>query len=255
VATTVQASRALERIDAHAFSAARFTEHTPAIIVGAMDEWPAMGKWSPDYLASVLQDREVRIAVSKSHKYDYNPATSAFENLTQFRKEAMGFAAFVEKIHNAAAAGEHYYLMQRPIQNDFPELVPDVVRPRWIQDKKKVDVNLWVGSAGNVTQMHYDRDENFLAEVQGSKHIRLFDPEQTELLYPYPKDSVMYYLSYVDCDNPDYEKFPKFREARAWEGVLNPGEILYLPARWWHQVRSLQDAISVNFWWAPAKAA
>jgi len=66
---------------------------------------------------------------------------------------------------------------------------------------------------------------------------------------------VMYYLSYVDCDNPDYEKFPKFREARAWEGMLNPGEILYLPARWWHQVRSLQDAISVNFWWAPAKAA
>jgi len=246
--TRLWQSQTIQRIDARAFDAARMQERTPAIIVGGMDGWKAFGTWSPDYLASVLTDREVRVAVSKSHKYDYTAATTAFENLTQFQKVAMAFSQFTTKLQNARAAGEHYYLMQRPIQDDFPELLPDIRRPRWIDDRKVV-TNLWVGSAGNVTQMHYDRDDNFLAEVYGSKHIRLFDPDQSDLLYPYPRESVMYYLSYVDCDHPDFEKYPKFREARPWECVLEPSEILYLPARWWHQVRSLDDAISVNFWW------
>ena len=61
----------------------------------------------------------------------------------------------------------------------------------------------------------------------------------------------MNYLSYVDCDNPDYERFPKFRQAVALEGILEPGEMLFLPAGWWHQVRSMDLAISVNFWWEP----
>ena len=248
--TTVAAPRTVERIEARAFDLARLQQRTPAIIVGAMADWRAVGTWSPNYLASVLGDRQVKVAVSKNHKYDYTAATTAFEHLTQFQKVAMGFSEFVAKLQNASAAGEHYYLMQRPIHEDFPELLPDITRPRWIDDRN-VDTNLWVGSAGNVTQMHFDRDENFLAEVYGSKHIRLFDPAQSELLYPYPKDSVMYYLSFVDCDNPDFDTYPEFRKARPWQCVLEPGELLYLPARWWHHVRSLDDAISVNFWWEP----
>lgn len=248
--TTVAPSQTIERIEARAFSLERLQQQTPAIIVGAMKDWRAVGAWSPEYLASLFQDRQVKVAVSNTHKYDYNQVKTAFENLTQFRHQAMGFSEFIAKLQNSNATGEHYYLMQRPIQDDFPELLPDIARPAWIEDRK-VDVNLWVGSAGNVTQMHYDRDENFLAEVYGSKHLRLFDPGQTEFLYPYAKTSVMYYLSYVDCDNPDFDTYPEFRKARPWEGVLAPGEMLYLPARWWHHVRSLEHAISVNFWWPP----
>jgi len=248
--TTVWDSQAVERIDAKAFSLERLQQQTPAVIVGAMTDWRAVGAWSPEYLASVLRDREVTIAVSKNHKYDYNAAKTAFEPLTQFRREAMAFSEFIAKLLNSKATGEHYYLMQRPIVEDFPELVADIRRPSWIEGRK-VDVNLWVGSADNVTQLHFDRDENFLAEVYGSKHIRLFDPGQSGFLYPYPKDSVMYYLSFVDCDNPDFDTYPELRKARPWECVLEPGEILYLPARWWHQVRSLEHAISVNFWWEP----
>jgi Cupin-like domain len=243
-------SQPIERIEARSFDAARLNTKTPAIIVGAMDEWKAVGAWSPAYLASLFQDRQVRVAVSNSHKYDYSTANTAFEDLTRFRREAMTFAEFVGKLQNAKETGEHYYLMQRPIQDDFPELLPDIKTPRWIEGRKAA-VNLWVGSAHNVTQMHYDRDENFLAEVYGRKHLRLFDPGQSDFLYPYPTDSVMYYLSFVDCDNPDFDRYPEFRKARPWEGVLGPSEILYLPARWWHQVRSLEHAISVNFWWEP----
>jgi cupin-like protein len=253
VTTTMWESQAIERIDADEFDLARLKQRTPAIVVGALTGWKALGAWTPEYLASVLGDREVRVAVSKDHKYNYAAAKTAFEPLTRFDKTLMPFSQFVAKLLNSKATGEHYYLMQRPIEEEFPELLPDIKRPSWVADRK-LDVNLWVGSEGNVTQMHYDRDENFLAELRGRKHLRLFGPEQTEFLYPYPKDSVMYYLSFVDCDNPDFDTYPEFRKARPWEGVLEPGEMLYLPARWWHQVRSLEHAISVNFWWTPDPA-
>jgi ribosomal protein L16 Arg81 hydroxylase len=248
--TSTWETHTIERIDASDFTLDRLRQRTPAIVVGALAGWKAVEKWSPEYLASVLSDREVRVAVSKDHRYNYAAAKTAFEPLTRFDKQLMPFAQFVTKLQHAKAAGEHYYLMQRPIEEEFPELVPDIQRPSWVADRQ-LDMNLWVGSEGNVTQMHFDRDENFLAEVRGRKHLRLFDPSQTEFLYPYPKDSVMYYLSFVDCDNPDFDTYPEFRNARPWEGELHPGELLYLPARWWHQVRSLDDAISVNFWWRP----
>jgi hypothetical protein len=62
----------------------------------------------------------------------------------------------------------------------------------------------------------------------------------------------------VDLREPDYEKFPKFREAleSAEEAVLEPGDAIYIPILWWHGVESLEPLnILVNYWWndiAPA---
>jgi hypothetical protein len=35
----------------------------------------------------------------------------------------------------------------------------------------------------------------------------------------------------------------------------HPREALYLPSRWWHQVRSLGVSASFNFWWADGPLA
>lgn len=45
------------------------------------------------------------------------------------------------------------------------------------------------------------------------------------------------------------ERYPRFRTARYIEGVLGPGECLYVPLGWWHYVRSLTPSFSVSFWW------
>jgi hypothetical protein len=45
------------------------------------------------------------------------------------------------------------------------------------------------------------------------------------------------------------EMYPAFRTARYVEGVLGPGECLYVPVGWWHYVRSLTPSFSVSFWW------
>jgi hypothetical protein len=39
------------------------------------------------------------------------------------------------------------------------------------------------------------------------------------------------------------------------EVVLEPGEVLFMPAFWWHHVMALDPAISMNYWWCPPISA
>lgn len=45
----------------------------------------------------------------------------------------------------------------------------------------------------------------------------------------------------VDFDNPDFDKFPHFRDIRGLEAVVEPGEVLYIPKYWWHYIESEKD--------------
>ena len=53
----------------------------------------------------------------------------------------------------------------------------------------------------------------------------------------------------VDVRAADLEKFPAYQHARFVDVVLAPGDMLYVPPRWWHYVQSLDRSCSVSFWW------
>ncbi|KJE91396.1 hypoxia-inducible factor 1 [Capsaspora owczarzaki ATCC 30864] len=108
---------------------------------------------------------------------------------------------------------------------------------------------LLVSMAGAVTPAHYDEQENLFAQVRGAKRCVLFAPDRFPCLYPYPVHHPCDRQSQVDFDNPDLARFPRFSELHGWECILEPGEVLYIPAYWWHHVESLTDSVSVNFWY------
>ena len=56
-------------------------------------------------------------------------------------------------------------------------------------------------------------------------------------------------LAQIDVENVDYDRFPLFRDVPHLECILQPGDLLYMPSRHWHYVRSLSPSFSVNFWW------
>lgn len=54
----------------------------------------------------------------------------------------------------------------------------------------------------------------------------------------------------VDLDNIDEKEYPKVHDLEFVDCILEEGEMLYIPPKWWHYVRSLTVSFSVSFWWS-----
>lgn len=106
-----------------------------------------------------------------------------------------------------------------------------------------------MASESSNTPLHYDNMNNLFAQLDGRKRFLLFNPSQSDLLYPGPLDIRTRHLSGVDVADPDLEKFPEFARAEYWEALVLPGDLLFIPAFWWHQVSAPDISVSVNYWW------
>jgi len=121
-------------------------------------------------------------------------------------------------------------------------------------------LNLWCGPAGHTSCLHYDPMDGTLMQLVGTKQIILFPPSQLYNLHPFSvwnhllhgaKRRAVY--SQVYPNRPDFESFPRLQEALPYriDVTLNPGEILFIPSGWWHEVTSVGEGLvcSVNRWW------
>lgn len=41
--------------------------------------------------------------------------------------------------------------------------------------------------------------------------------------------------------NPDYEKTPEFLQAKCYDDVLHPGEMVFYPGQYWHATQTLSS--------------
>jgi len=105
----------------------------------------------------------------------------------------------------------------------------------------------WLGPAGTVTPLHCDYDDNVFAQVWGTKRIMLAPPHHDEFLYPSEANAILF-GSPFDPEAPDFDRFPLARHAATVECIVGPGDMLYVPAGWFHQVRALSFSLSSNRW-------
>jgi len=93
---------------------------------------------------------------------------------------------------------------------------------------------------------HYDINDNLLSAIKGRKRLILWHPLELKHLYHNVSASAV-----VDVENPDLNRFPEFKHAWEvrWEGFLEQGDILFIPAMWWHNVRSLTPCYGLNVFW------
>lgn len=83
----------------------------------------------------------------------------------------------------------------------------------------------------------------------GEKYVRLYDEKYSASLYPHEGNILKNTSQIDDLENLDETKYPKAAQVPYWEGVLRAGQMLYIPPRCWHYIRSLSLSFSVSFWW------
>ncbi|CAJ1076066.1 lysine-specific demethylase 8 isoform X2 [Xyrichtys novacula] len=216
----------------------------PVILEGIIDHWPALNQrpWSIEYLRSVAGCRTVPVEVGS--RYTDEEWSQTLLTVNEY------IDRYIEHKDGGKAVG---YLAQHQLFDQIPELKEDIRLPDYCclgeGEEDNITVNAWFGPGGTVSPLHQDPQQNFLAQVVGSKYIRLYSPEDSDKLYPH-QSQLLHNTSQVEVENPDMDRFPKFAATPYLDCVLKPGEVLFIPVKHWHYVRSLELSFSVSFWWS-----
>lgn len=221
-----------------------FLSGSPVLLSDSMTHWPARTKWNDlNYLRKVAGYRTVPVEVGKNYL------------CTDWKQEMLTFSEFLERIQSKSSAVPTY-LAQHPLFDQIQELRNDIVIPDYCfaGGTEMKSVNAWFGPAGTVTPLHHDPHHNILAQVVGKKYVRLYPASLSEELYPH-SESMLKNSSQVDLDNMDANEFPKIQDLEFLDCILEEGEMLYIPPKWWHYVRSLTTSLSVSFWWSAAPSS
>lgn len=146
------------------------------------------------------------------------------------------------------------YLAQHPLLDQIPELCNALEMCPRLCTSPLLHRNVWMGTGGTRTPLHYDSYDNLLVQIVGYKYVRVYDTAESDKLYTIRGGcesdvSAQGNMSAVNCELEDFEEHPLARDATYQEVYLGPGDCLFLPARMWHYVRSLSTSISVNYWW------
>jgi hypothetical protein len=239
----------------------------PAILKGLASDWPLVrhGRESAGSAVAYLKrfcspkPTNVYIGDPAIHgRFFYNEQFSAF-NFTSHR---ISLADCLDRVmaHSNDVHAPSLYAGSTDVDIFLPGLRAE--NDLWLDHPMfKGDppiVSIWIGNR-TIASAHYDQSHNLACCMVGRRRFSMFPPEQIHNLYPGPLDPTPggQAVSIVDFNAPDLARFPRFREALAAGQVaeLEPGDVLFYPALWWHHVEALDSFNAmINYWWHPAPA-
>jgi lysine-specific demethylase 8 len=213
----------------------------PVVLTKSFEDWPARSRWDFDYIRSTVGSKELRVeATGTQDKAGYFGRNST--------PEKMKLADYVSQVQLSNEI-PRVYLGGISVPGELPEIAGDVKIPAYVQGKERPVAYLWLGAGKVNTQLHFDINNNFHALLRGRKKFILFPPDQAKYLYPTTLFSPRRHFSQVRLEAPSDPRFPRLKLAKGFRASLSPGDLLFLPSLWWHEVRTLEPSIAVNYWW------
>jgi hypothetical protein len=240
-------------ISSERFLSEYVSANQPVIVVDAMASWDGLGLWTPKWLASQHGDSEVQV---------YNSLFDLVDIVSLRRYIELNFG------RDKSFQSEDYvrwYCKFKDVDFVWADDFFRAVSPNWadlyffptrgfvlpgsrIEEAHSVVTDpfpykgLFVSGRGARTRLHRDPfgSDAILCQFYGSKSVAFYPPEEASKL----QDE----RGCVDPEAPDTRRFPRFADASLqYEDTLRPGEVLFVPGGWFHEVKSISDSISVTW--------
>lgn len=242
----------------------------PIVFQGAAKNWEAAA-WTPEYFANHFGTEEIIITpqrpLEEAVGYDKNSELIVtnlahttiqdhIKNIALNSKSAGYFFAPLK--HNvvkedlekdALSQGEKKNLVKNSIfvhthldlakQTQFPQMVVK-------SDPKEFhSYFLFIGAGNTITSLH-SHGSTFLSQIYGRKLATLIHPKFIERCSPTWQGGKFVSRCGVDIMKPDFEKFPELKSIEVHQTILEPGDVLYIPDGWLHDIRGLSTSISIS---------
>jgi hypothetical protein len=234
----------------------------PAVLKGLIKQWPMFqaGARSPQALYDYIQPRDLgrptRVMVGQPD----------IKGLYFYRDDLTGlnFESGRSPFHATLASILAYRNQQNPpaLYTGATSVIENCPQ---IGQENKLDVLdqhladkpakpwLWLGNAVTAAT-HYDNLDGINCMIAGRKRFTFFPPEQFSNLYIGPLDLAPggQPTSLVKVTAPDLDRYPRFAQALAVAETadVEPGDAVFVPRLWWHNVESFEHLnLSMNYWW------
>jgi hypothetical protein len=228
-------------------------QNRPVVVSGAMRNWKVMN-WDPELLSQRFGSEQVQV-------YGNLFRLAAITTLSEYLNKHFG--------KESAPTSAPYVRWYCRLTNEervpwadgiFDEFQDDWARPDFFPRQSfvfphcssfgEIDPSrnwfpargLFISAKGARTRLHADPwcSDALLCQVYGRKDFVMYEPSQAPFLTNGTKT--------VDIESPDFNVFPDFSHAQvAVRDTLVPGEIVLVPAGWFHHFTTESDSISLTW--------
>lgn len=218
-----------------------YSKNLPVILTRGVENWKALEKWDPQYLAEHYGNKEIEVQFGRD-------GDSLYERQSGLHKKLMRVNDYINLITNGVESND-YYMTAGNTKNSlssigslFNDLGDFGDGYRRVNRDICSETFIWIGPKGTFTPIHYDLTNNMLVQIYGRKKITLIPAMQVPFLYN--EKGV-----FSEVDFPDYDKTQHclMEQVTPIDVIIGPGEALFIPIGWWHCVQALDVSISVSF--------
>jgi len=225
-----------ENISHGEFMEQHYKTGIPLVFKNAVKDWQANGLFSPNWFRENYPER---VTECRGKKYNMKQVMDMAEASTEKNPAPYPFT----------------FNIPEALPEILPLTKPDLIyaKPNWLDNNMfklgnwGTALQLFIGGPGDKSpHLHigYYHLNAWITQLYGEKQFTIFPHGQDHKLYPRPNDP---WRTELNIFEPDYQKFPLYKDATPINFVLGPGETLFIPFGTWHTSCSLTPTIAVAF--------
>ena len=225
------------------------------------------GRWDAAYMRAAQPSTLVDVSVMRDDDDGYLRGTAETHE-TIAMQFAEQFLAQLDDVEGASSwrrrpSALRYHLAQCPLelvpalQADAQELLGAACAAACSslgRTTQPLQTNLWFAIGATTSGLHYDAFDNLLLLLRGRKRVLLLPPSASADLAPRPAHGAS--ANHSQLGAAELASLAASAPTPPLTLELLPGEALFIPEGWWHQVESPEEVtLGLNWWWDGPSAA